>query len=1286
MQIVGRVVAFSPARIQKRLERLRAIQPGVSGLSASYVHFVDVETPLSPAESEILARLLRYGPRLAAPSLVGETRWVVPRFGTISPWSSKATDIAHNSGLQKVRRLERGIEWTLSGGGDSRAWSALYDRMTEVLLDEVEAAAQLFAHPAPRPLVAIPFQAAGRSALAAANQTLGLALAEDELDYLSEAYRELGRDPTDVELMMFAQANSEHCRHKIFNAELTIDGVARPESLFQLIKKSTAASPEGVLSAYKDNAAVIAGPTGTRFFADPESGRYRASTEPVHILMKVETHNHPTAISPYPGAATGSGGEIRDEGATGRGAKPKAGMTGFSVSNLELPGARRPWEDRYGRPGRIASALDIMIDGPLGGAAYNNEFGRPALAGYFRSFELNVPGAQGPERRGYHKPIMIAGGYGNIRAEHVQKREIPPGAALVVLGGPAMLIGLGGGAASSVAAGTFGEDLDFASVQRDNAELERRCQEVIDRCWALGDSNPILSVHDVGAGGLSNALPELVNDSGRGARFELRDVLSAEPGMSPLELWCNEAQERYVLAIQPQDLPRFQALCARERCPMAVVGQATEERRLVVDDRQLGARPIDVPMGVILGKPPRMKRESTHQTPARADFDPSKIDLWEAAQRLLLLPTIADKSFLITIGDRSVGGLVARDQMVGPWQVPVADVAITASGFVGYTGEAMAVGERTPIACLDAAASARMAVGEALTNIAAAPIAELSSVRLSANWMAAAGWPGEDARLYDAVKAVGAELCPALGVAIPVGKDSLSMRTRWKDAEGEKVVVAPVSLIATAFAPVVDLRAALTPCAPAGSRLWLIDLGAGKNRLGASALAQVFGSIGSTPPDLDDPARFRAFFQAVQRGRGLLSAYHDRSDGGLFVSLVELAFASNLGLEVDLAALPGGDAEALFSEELGALVAVKPSDEAAWKQHLAAHGLHDLCHPIGTADSGETIRIRRGDRVLLERSRSALRALWSDTSWRIQALRDDAASADEEQSLRVDAQDPGLFARPSFDLEEDIAAPYIARGVRPEVAILREQGVNGQTEMAAAFDRAGFSAVDVHMSDLLEGRFDLSRFVGLAACGGFSYGDVLGAGEGWAKSALYNGRAREAFSRFFARTDTFAIGVCNGCQMMSNLKELIGGTEHWPRFVRNRSEQFEARLGLVRVERSPSIVLRGMEGSILPVVVSHGEGRAELVDAAQLQALEAAGLVAMRYVDHRGAVTEHYPENPNGSPGGLTAVTTPDGRVTILMPHPERVFRTAQLSWHPAEWKEDGPWMRLFRNARVWVG
>ncbi|MBE2254066.1 MAG: phosphoribosylformylglycinamidine synthase [Myxococcus sp.] len=1273
------------ARLGRRLARLKGANPGLTGATVTSAFFVETSRPPTAEEALRLAQLLDASPSVHAPT--GALRLVVPRLGTVSPWSSKATDITRNCGLSFVARVERGVAWQLAGAiADERALRlGLSDRMTESVLTSFDDATQLFGHHAPRPLATVSVLAQGRAALEHANRAMGLALADDEIDYLVDAFTALRRDPTDVELMMFAQANSEHCRHKIFNAEFVVDGVSAPDSLFKLIKRSTAASPAGVLSAYKDNAAVIEGNTAGRFFAHPDDGTYRLETEAMPMLAKVETHNHPTAVSPFPGAATGSGGEIRDEGATGRGSKPRAGLVGFSVSNLRLPDAVRPWEVDHGRPSRIASALEIMTDGPLGGAAFNNEFGRPALCGTFRTFEQEIAGPNGTrEVRGFHKPIMVAGGFGHIRPQLVKKGEIPVGAALVVLGGPAMLIGLGGGAASSVASGASAEDLDFASVQRDNAEMERRCQEVIDRCCAWGEASPIVSIHDVGAGGLSNALPELVHESHRGATFELRKIPSDEPGMSPLELWSNESQERYVLAIEPGALPRFEALCRRERAPFAVLGHATDDGRLKVTDALFGNTPIDVPLEVMLGKPPRMRRVAERVTVAHPPLDRAAIDLHEALERVLLLPTVADKSFLVHIGDRTVTGLVARDQLVGRFQVPVADVAVTMTSFDVFCGEAMAMGERAPLACLDAAASARMAVGEALTNLAAATVARRSDIKLSANWMAAAGWVGEDARLYDAVKAVGAELCPALGIAIPVGKDSMSMRTQWSQDGATRTVVSPVSLVVTAFAPVSDVRQTLTPALvldQGPTRLVGVDVSGGKNRLGGSALAQVYSSLDVTPPDVDSAAALAHFFDVTQRlnGEGRLLAYHDRSDGGLAAALVELAIASGCGLDVSLDALPGAPLEVLFSEELGAVVQVHERDAQAVCAAFAQQGV--TAAVIGQPSTGDSLRVLREGRLVLERNRHALRATWSDTSWRVQRLRDDAASADEEHALRTDEAFTGLSARLTFDPGDDVTRGVSNR--KPKVAILREQGVNGQVEMAWAFTKAGFTAVDVHMSDLLEGRVDLTDFTGLAACGGFSYGDVLGAGVGWARSILFNERVRELFRAFFHRPETFSLGVCNGCQMMSQLKALIPGAGHWPRFVRNRSEQFEARLSMVRVEKSPSVLFTGMEGSIAPIAVSHGEGR---VEAADLQGLDGSGLVAARFVDHLGQATERFPLNPNGSPAGITAVTSADGRATILMPHPERVLRSANLSWHPRGWGDDSPWLRPFRNARKWVG
>ena len=1297
---------LSPFRAEQALARLRAVAPAVTHVYAEYWHFADLSGPLSEAQQQVLERLLRYGPRLPEEAPAGHLFLVVPRPGTRSPWSSKATDIARHCGLEAVRRLERGTAWfvqcegPLDGDLRRRLAARLHDRMTEAVLEDPEAAAGLFLAAEPAPPRCVDLLGGGREALAAANREWGLALSDAELDYLVEVFTAAGRNPSDAELMMFAQVNSEHCRHKIFNARWIVDGQEAPHSLFDMIRNTHRRHPGDTLSAYRDNAAVMAGHEAERLFPDPADLVYRYRREPVHIVMKVETHNHPTAISPFPGAATGSGGEIRDEGATGRGAKPKAGLCGFSVSHLHLPDAPRPWEADCGRPGRIASALEIMLEGPIGAASFNNEFGRPGLAGYFRSFQLEVPGPDGPEVRGYHKPIMLAGGVGNIRAGHVHKAGLPVGARLVVIGGPAMLIGLGGGAASSMDSGRGDEELDFASVQRSNPEMQRRAQEVIDQCWAMGEANPILSIHDVGAGGLSNALPELVEGAGRGGRFQLRAIPSDDPGLSPMELWCNESQERYVLALHPRRLDEFLALCARERCPVAVVGEATAEQRLQVEDelfagaRDTGAcrdyrRPIDMALPALLGNPPRMLRDVARWTRRTPPLDTAAIDLAEAAGRVLRHPAVADKTFLITIGDRSVTGLVARDQMVGPWQVPVADVAVTASGHRARSGEAMAMGERAPLALLDAAASARMAVGEALTNIAAARIEVLPRVRLSANWMAAAGHPGEDAALFDAVRAVGMELCPALGISIPVGKDSLSMKTVWRGADGaERAVTAPVSLVVSAFAPVEDVTRTLTPQLRTDrgeTDLFLLDLGGGRARLGGSILAQCYGQLGDVPPDLDDPERFALFFHVIQalNQLGLVYAYHDRSDGGLFVTLCEMAFAGRCGLDVDLAPLGDDPVAALFNEELGAVIQTPRDRRDGILGALRKKGLEDAVHLLGGVTADGQVTLRRGGEVLYRASRAELQRAWSETSFHMQSLRDNPDCARQEYA-RIDEDDPGLHAHLGFDPAEDICAPYLG-GARPSVAILREQGVNGHHEMAAAFERAGFEPVDVTMSDLLEGRAVLDAFQGLAACGGFSYGDVLGAGEGWAKTILFNGALRAAFAEFFAREDRFALGVCNGCQMLSNLRELIPGSDHWPHFVRNRSEQFEARFVLVEVVESPSLFLAGMAGSRLPVVVAHGEGRAEFAEPDGPARLAENGGVALRYVDHRGEPTERYPYNPNGSPAGITGVTSRNGRVTLMMPHPERVVRTLCNSWHPDDWPEDGPWLRLFRNARRWV-
>ena len=1288
--------ALSAFRITKLLDRLGALEPTVTGLAARFMHFAELAQPLSAPEREVLAQLLTYGPRLEAPAQTGagECLLVVPRTGTISPWSSKATDIARVCGLAGVRRIERGIEYRVRAarplGSErlARLAPVLLDRMTEMALSDGAQAARLFEDAQPRPLARVPF-AAGRAALEEADRALGLALSSDEMDYLMASFARLARDPSDVELMMFAQANSEHCRHKIFNARWIIDGQAREESLFAMIRYTHARNPTGVLSAYRDNAAVIAGTTGARYFPEPTSGVYQASTEPIDILMKVETHNHPTAISPFPGAATGAGGEIRDEGATGRGAKPKAGLTGFSVSNLHIPGYERPWEQQFGAPARIASALEIMLEGPIGAASFNNEFGRPAVCGYFRTFEQRAAG-DAPERvRGYHKPIMIAGGLGNVRRAHVDKAEVPVGAKLVVLGGPAMLIGLGGGAASSVGSGSSSADLDFASVQRGNAEIQRRAQEVIDRCWALGEQNPIALIHDVGAGGLANAVPEAVAHSGRGARIDLRAIPSAAAGMSPLELWCNEAQERYVLAIAPQALPRFAAIAERERCPFAVIGETDASGQLAVRDPLFADQPVDMPLEVLLGKPPRLTRDVRSVPVRRRRLDTARIQLREAAYRVLRLPAVADKTFLITIGDRTVGGLISRDQLVGPWQVPVSDVAVSSADYQGTAGEAMAMGERTPVAVLDAPASGRLAVAEAITNILAADIDSLSHIRLSANWMAACGEAGEDAALYATVQAVGKELCPQLGIAIPVGKDSLSMKSAWSEGGVEKSVVAPLSLIVSAFAPVKDVRRTLTPALQLDERptsLWLIDLSGGRNRLGASALAQVYGELGEEPADLNEPQRLTRFAAALAQARaaGMLRAYHDRSDGGLFVTLLEMAFAGHCGLDIALPKERGTALAQLFSEEPGVVVQIAAGDEPAFSELLARHELADAALYLGAPVSELRVQIRIGA-AQLDESWVDLKRAWSETSWRLRRLRDEPQCADEEFAAQTAESDPGLSVALSFDPEEDIAAPYVARGARPALAILREQGVNSQVETAAVCERAGFTAHDVHMTDLLSGRRSLEEFKGLVACGGFSYGDVLGAGEGWAKSILFHQRVRAEFERFFARADSFALGICNGCQMFAALKVIIPGSAHWPRFVRNRSEQYEARFSQVEVLRSPSVLLQDMAGSILPIAVAHGEGRAEFESSAAAAACAGSGLVGFRYLNNDGSLASDYPANPSGTPFGIAALSNLDGRVTITMPHPERSFRYLQNSWRPRDAGEYSGWMRLFRNARRFV-
>ncbi len=1284
--------ALSDFRLAKLTRSLQRADDRVEGVEARFAYFVATNASLTNDDESRLDALLMSGDQPARLSHGAKTLYVVPRPGTISPWSSKATDIVKACDINAVDRVERGICYGLRFKGKASDEDAqklahlLCDRMTEAVFADAADVEALFEEHEPAPVGTIALTSEGRDALVAANTDLGLALSDQEIDYLVDCYNDLGRDPTDAELMMFAQANSEHCRHKIFNASWVIDGVPQDKRLFGMIKSTTEKTPDGVISAYSDNAAVFEGWTGERLMPRAGSREYEFVNEPIHVLCKVETHNHPTAISPFPGAATGSGGEIRDEGATGLGARPKAGLTGFTVSHLRIPNWSQPWEIDFPIPDHLATPLEIMIEGPIGGAAFNNEFGRPNLLGYFRTYEAALPGLPETEIRGYHKPIMIAGGVGNVRAEHANKIDVPVGAKVVVLGGPAMLIGLGGGAASSLASGTSSAELDFASVQRGNPEIERRAQEVIDRCWQMGNDNPILLIHDVGAGGLSNAVPEAVDHSGHGAAIELREVDNAEPGMSPMGIWCNEAQERYVLIVGDDRIDEFKALCERERCPVSVIGTLTDDGNLVVNDRDFGNRIVDMPMQMLLGNPPKMERD-VQRAPLPVDaLDLDGIELEEAALRVLRFPAVADKSFLIHIGDRTVGGLSARDQLVGPWQVPVSDVAITSSGFHNTSGEAMSMGERTPLAATNAPASGRLAVAEAITNIAAAPIESLSKVRLSANWMAAAGHPGEDANLFETVKAVGDELCREIGVAIPVGKDSMSMRTRWEDEQGEHNVVAPVSLIVSAFAPVTDVTRHLTPqlrTTDEPSYLLLFDLGGGRNRLGGSCLAQAYKRAGGKTADLDDASQLTGMFAAVQElnQRDMLLAYHDRSDGGLLATVAEMIFAGRLGVTLTLSGSRRALLGQLFSEEPGAVVQVAKSKLPQVQMVLDRNGIK--AEAVGLVTNDARLVIRSDDEKVLELDRATMQREWSEMSYRIQALRDNPATAKEEFERVLDDKDPGLNVALAFDPSDDVSRAYRGAG-KPRVAILREQGVNSQYEMAAAFMKAGFAAVDVHMSDLLEGRDQLDDYQGVVACGGFSFGDVLGAGGGWAKSVLYHSRTRDQFQAFFERSDTFALGVCNGCQMLAQLKDLIPGAGHWPRFLRNKSEQFEARLSLVEVLESPSLFLEGMAGSRLPIATSHGEGRAVFDD--DTARYSASYTIAMRYIDNYGEVADRYPANPNGSTDGICGLSNDSGRVTIMMPHPERVALTRQNSWHPADWGEDGPWMRMFRNARVAIG
>ncbi|XVJ70307.1 MAG: phosphoribosylformylglycinamidine synthase [Rhizobacter sp.] len=1316
--------ALSVFRAQALLPRLQAVAPQITAVHGRFVHWAALEQPLSAAARDSLEALLRYGPAYQGPSN-GALIVVAPRLGTVSPWASKATDIAHNCGLP-IKRVERVTEFvlTLKSGllGGSKTLTAdelasvsalLHDRMTESVLLAREDARHLFDEQPAQPLQHVDVLGAGRGALEAANREFGLALSEDEIDYLVTSFQGLKRNPSDVELMMFAQANSEHCRHKIFNADFTIDGVRQDKSMFGMIRNTHQLAPQHTVIAYRDNSSVMEGLEIERWLPQgfTNAPQYGARKELAHVLMKVETHNHPTAISPFPGASTGAGGEIRDEGATGRGSKPKAGLTGFTVSNLHLPGTSEPWEQApYGRPSHIASPLQIMVEGPLGGAAFNNEFGRPNLGGYFRVYEQDVGEGAEQQRRGYHKPIMIAGGLGSINASQTQKVEFPAGTLLIQLGGPGMRIGMGGSAASSMAAGVNAAELDFDSVQRGNPEIERRAQEVINHCWALGEKNPILAIHDVGAGGISNAFPELVDGAGRGARFDLRSVPLEESGMAPKEIWCNESQERYVMAVSPDLLPLFKAMCERERCPFAIVGVATEQKELVLEDGPGGEHVIDMPMDVLLGKPPKMHREVQRLPITLPALNLSDVLLEKVAFDVLRHPTVASKRFLVTIGDRTVGGLNHRDQMVGPWQVPVADCAVTLADYSGFAGEAMAMGERTPLAALNAPASGRMAVAEAITNLLAAPI-ELPRVKLSCNWMAACGEPGEDAALYDTVKGVGMELCPALGISVPVGKDSLSMRTCWSQEGQDKQVTSPVSLIVSAFATLADVRPTLTPQLQTGdTTLVLIDLGQGKKRMGGSMLAQVLNQFGDSVPDVDDPAQIKALVSAINqlRGEGRLLAYHDRSDGGLWAAVCEMAFAGHVGvsLNVDMLVTEGdgisdsraeyGDSknwasqvgarrneltlQALFNEEIGVVVQVPTAVRNEVMQTLREFGLSQHSHFIGKTNGRGTVEVWRDAKSVFSASLRDLHQAWDEVSWRISQLRDNPACADAEHAAVGQPDDPGLHLHLTYDASERQSPALLLK--RPAIAILREQGVNSHVEMSYAMAQAGFDTFDVHMSDLQAGRARLDQFQAFVACGGFSYGDTLGAGEGWARSIMFNPKLAEQFATFFNRPDVLALGVCNGCQMMAALAPIIPGAQAWPQFTRNKSEQFEARLSLVEVLDNPSAFFTGMAGSRLPIAVAHGEGFADFSQRGDAKAVQRA----MRFVDHHGKATEAYPLNPNGSPEGLTSVTTADGRFTALMPHPERVFRNVQMSWTNGDKSERSPWMRMFINARRFLG
>ncbi len=1262
---------FKSKALQKKVSK---VQSNLTLIGAEFIHFADLNSPLNDEQTQHLNKLLTYTDDIDV-SQAKSSVIITPRLGTISPWSSKATDIVRLCDIDQINHIERGIIYHFDDKITNKKalLSCIMDKMTESELDSINDAHIIFDNFEPQPFASIDILGEGKAALERTNAELGLALSNGEIDYLVDSFVKLKRNPTDIELMMFAQANSEHCRHKIFNADWTIDGIEQAKSLFAMIRNTYHKHPEGLLSVYSDNSAVMEGYEGERFYAQ-KNGKYTSSKEHRAILMKVETHNHPTAIAPHPGAATGSGGEIRDEGATGKGSKPKVGLCGFSVSNLKINNAEQPWEVNYGKPGQIVSALDIMLEGPIGAAAFNNEFGRPNTLGYFRTYEQQTPDG---DVRGYHKPIMLAGGLGHIQQQHIEKGNIPAGSKIIVLGGPAMLIGLGGGAASSIKSGEQSEDLDFASVQRANPEMQRRAQEVIDHCANMGNDNPIISIHDIGAGGLSNGLPELVNDSGKGAKFELRAIPNDDNKMSPLEIWCNESQERYVLAIAQSSLDTFTDICTRERAPFAVLGESTKEQELILSDELFKNNPIDMPMEVLLGNPPKTSINALTSNINLNQLDTSNINIKDAITRILQLPTVASKNFLITIGDRSVTGMVARDQFVGPWQVPVADCAISISDYAGYKGEIMSLGERTPLALCDANAAARMTIGEALTNMLGGYVEDIHHISLSANWMSASGHIGEDAKLFEAVKAIGMDLCPELGLTVPVGKDSMSMRSSWDENGEDKSVTAPLSLIITAFSKTPDVRLQQTPLldTDSESELLLIDLGFGQDRMGGSCLAQVYNQVGDITPNLDDSAVFKSFFTTINQLNkdGLISAYHDRSDGGVITTLLEMAFVSHCGLDITTDA----SIENLFNEELGCIIQVKTKNKQAVNNALSTAGLGSCTRSIATVNNSDTIKIISNGETVYSQSRAELHTLWSSTSYEIAKLRDNPDCAQQEFDA-ISQPTSGIKSDLSFDVDQSIITPYIKTNIRPKIAILREQGVNGQVEMGAAFDKAEFDAIDVHMSDILSGQLSLDEFKGLVACGGFSYGDVLGAGRGWASSILYNARAKDEFETFFNREDSFTLGVCNGCQMISNLSEIIPGAQNWPSFNRNISEQFEARFSSVKIGKSKSIFLKDMIGSTMPIAIAHGEGRAVFNHAN-------ATNIALQYVDHTGDVTQHYPHNPNGSEQGVAGVSNDSGQVTIMMPHPERVFRAIQLSHRPKDWTDRSPWMRMFENARTWV-